>query len=134
MPVGTAATVGDWSITVNGFDANANQEIKAANQFNEPPTTGRYVIATISATYQGAGEGNVSFGLHMTFTGPGGDEHEDYDCGAVEPRSSISAPPLKKGDSTVFDTCFDVPIASIDGATMKVNQDFDDATEITFDL
>ncbi len=134
VPVGTAATVGDWSIEVTGFDDDADAEIKAANQFNEPPSTGRYVIATISATYQGRGEGNVSFGLHMTFTGPNGDEHEDYDCGAVEPRSSISAPPLRRGDSHVFDTCFDVPVASIENATMKVNQDFDDATEVTFDL
>lgn len=133
VPVGTESAVGDWAVTVTTFDDNADEEIKQANQFNEPPS-GRYVLATIEATYNGAGEGNLSFGLHMTFKGPGGDEHEDYDCGAVEPNSSISAPPLKKGDSYTFDTCFDVPIASIEGATMAVNQDFDDATEVVFDL
>jgi hypothetical protein len=126
--------VGDWTVTVTGFDANADQEIKEANQFNDPPSTGRYVIATLEATYNGAGEGNISFGLHMTFTGPTGDEYEDYNCGAVEPRSSINAPPLRKGEGYTFDTCFDVPIASIEDATMKVNQDFDDATEVVFNL
>ena len=134
VPVGTESRVGDWSVTVTAFEPNADQLIKEANQFNEPPKVGRFVLATLNARYNGTGEGNISFDLHMTFIGPGGQEYEDYDCGAVEPRSSINAPALKRGEEFTFETCFDVPIAAIDGATMSVNEDFDDATEVTFDL
>jgi hypothetical protein len=47
VPLGVSSQIGDYQVTVDAVELNANATVAGANQFNEPPA-GQYVIAQLT--------------------------------------------------------------------------------------
>jgi hypothetical protein len=63
--LGTAAEIGDWTVTVVGFSPDATAEVAAGNEFNEPAPPGTvYVALDMTATFNG-GEEASAFGFEV---------------------------------------------------------------------
>ena len=87
IPVGTPATVGDWMIVFDPTVPDAGEVIAAENQFNDPAPAGKqFVMATVHATYNGAGSKAAWLELRIQFVGVGGNTFgsspADY-CGTI---------------------------------------------------
>src|SRR5699024_7560735 len=54
VPLGTTVSGDEWDVTVVGFDAEADDEVLAANSFNEPAADGyTYAVAEVEVLYVG---------------------------------------------------------------------------------
>src|SRR5690606_10442979 len=51
--IGDTVRVGDWDITITDLVLNANEMVRAANEFNETPR-GQYVVVTYEGVYRGS--------------------------------------------------------------------------------
>jgi hypothetical protein len=119
VPLGVPAQVGDYEVTVDAVELDANATVAGANQFNEPPT-GQYVILQLSATYLGADEGTPGWDLAAVFHGSDARQYTDSDCSAVLPDDAMEAPTLNTGGSDTFQFCLDVPPAAIEGGQLSI--------------
>ncbi len=127
VPLGVPAQVGDYEVTLDAVELNANETVAGANDFNEPPT-GQYVITQLTVTYTGADEGTPGFDLTAIFHGTDSRQYSDTDCSAVLPDDAMDAPTLNSGGSDTFQFCMDVPPAAIDGGQLSIEptMSFDD--------
>lgn len=119
VPLGTPAQVGDYQVTVDALELNADAIIAGANEFNEPPA-GQYVMAQLSVTYTGTEEGFPGMDLTAVFHGADNRQYSDADCMAVLPDDALDAPTLNPGGSDTFQFCMDVPPAAIDGGHFSI--------------
>jgi hypothetical protein len=59
MPLGSVATLGEWTVTVAGVTPNADSVVERENQFNDKPRAGyQYVLVTLDTRYNGNGSSN----------------------------------------------------------------------------
>jgi Domain of unknown function (DUF4190) len=119
VPLGVPAQVGDYEVTVDSVELDANATVAAANDFNEPPT-GQYMIAQLTVTYVGDDEGMPGWDLTATFHGSDSRQYSDSDCSAVLPDDSMNAATLNSGGSDTFQFCMDVPPAAIEGGRLSI--------------
>ena len=119
VPLGVPAQIGDYEVTVDSMELDANETVAGANQFNEPPA-GQFVIAQLTVTYRGAEEGMPGFDLTAIFHGTDSRQYSDADCSAVLPDDSMDSPTLNSGGSDTFQFCMDVPPAAIEGGRLSV--------------
>lgn len=84
IPMGTAATVGDYTVTVTEYTPDASGEIVARHEDNVPPEEG-YVYALISfeVTYEGEDVGKAS-SLQWQFVGSQRSSLTDTSCTSPE--------------------------------------------------
>lgn len=55
VPLGTAISSDQWTVVIDSYNANANDVVASANQFNQAPEPGtHYEIVTYTVTYTGA--------------------------------------------------------------------------------
>lgn len=127
LPLGETARVGDYDVTVVAVDFDATDEIRAVNEFNEPPTNDDYALVDIKVTYVGDEEGTPSSDLTATLNGGDGVQYEQFECGAVTPKGTDFTT-LTNGGTNSFDLCWDYRAEAADGATMFLESflDFDD--------
>ncbi|TQN44249.1 uncharacterized protein DUF4190 [Blastococcus colisei] len=127
VPLGVPAQVGDYQVTLDAIELNANETVAGANEFNEPPT-GQYVITQLTVTYVGADEGMPGFDLTAIFHGTDSRQYSDSECSALLPDDGIDAPTLNSGGSDTFQFCMDVPPAAIEGGQLSIEptMSFDD--------
>jgi len=119
VPLGVPARVGDYDVTVDAVELNANATVAAANEFNEPPT-GQYVVLQLTATYLGAEEGMPGWDLTAVFHGSDSRQYSDTDCSAVLPDDGADAATLNSGGSETFQFCLDIPPAAIEGGELSI--------------
>lgn len=119
LPLGQPAEVGDYTVTVNGLNLDADDAIAQADEFN-PPAEGQYVIADVSVVYNGTDEGNPWMDLSYIFTGTDAEEYDDGTCMAIEKNSVVNVPTLAAGDAADYEVCMDVPAEAIAGGTFAV--------------
>ncbi|GAA3180248.1 hypothetical protein GCM10010531_37940 [Blastococcus jejuensis] len=133
VPLGVPVPVGDYQVTVDLVELDANASVAAANDFNEPPT-GQYVITQLTVTYVGAEEGMPGWDLTAIFHGTDNRQYSDADCSAVLPDDAMDAPTLNSGGSDTFQFCMDVPPAAIEGGQLSVEPtiSFDDEARVYF--
>jgi hypothetical protein len=117
IPVGTAATIDDWSITVSKVDGDAYRAIERENMFNDkPPRDSRIVLITLKIRNETDGSASDPFfdldwGLFQ------GDEDgfEEYD--GILPRDLGDVgdiPAGRSGSGTIaFIVPKDVPLGSL---------------------
>jgi hypothetical protein len=117
VPLGTPATLGDYQVRVDGVELNGNATVAAANQFNEAPT-GQYVVVTVTATYQGATEGDPGFDISAVYNGTDSRQYSDSECSASLPQDAMDAPTLNPGGTATFQFCMDVPAAAVAGGSL----------------
>ncbi|WP_432563435.1 hypothetical protein [Kineococcus sp. SYSU DK003] len=124
LPIGTAATVGDYTVTVTAVNQDATQAMAEANPFNEP-AAGRYVLVDLAVTYNGtAEEANPWLDLSTDYQATDARNYSASSCAAVEPTSPATLPALRAGGSATYQECFDVPAEAIAGGVVAVEQNF----------
>jgi hypothetical protein len=133
VPLGVPARVGDYQVTVDAVELDANATVAAANEYNEPPT-GQYVITQLTVTYVGAEDGTPGFDLTAIFHGTDSRQYSDFDCYATLPDDAMDAPTLNSGGSDTFQFCMDVPPAAIAGGQLSIEPtiSFDDDARVYF--
>ena len=119
LPLGESATVGDWVVSIDAVEQDATQQIADTNAFNEP-ATGQYVLVDLTATYQGAGKSDAWLNVQPKFVEPNGAENPAYECIAVVPEPAFNTPSLRRGESTSYQVCFDVPAENIEGGRIVI--------------
>jgi len=120
LAVGAAAAVGkEYQVAVTSVKLDANAEVAAANQFNDPPG-GRYILVQLSVTYVGAEEGTPWIDLSETFVGTDARQYDASACGAVVDQRAMQVPTLENGGNASYEVCMDVPPAAIEGGKIFV--------------
>jgi hypothetical protein len=92
VPLGVAAPVGDYEVTLDAVELDGNAIVAWANDFNEPPA-GQYVVIQLTATYLGTEEGTPGWDLSAIFHGTDSRQYSDSDCSAVLPDDAMDSPP-----------------------------------------
>lgn len=133
VPLGVPAQVGDYEVTVDAVELNADATVAGANDFNEPPT-GQYVIAQLTVTYSGTEEGMPGWDLTSVFHGADNRQYSDSECMASLPDDAMDAPTLNPGGSDTFQFCMDVPPAAIAGGQLSIEPtvSFDSADRVFY--
>lgn len=122
LALGVPANVGgEYQVAVTSVLLNANAEIAAANQFNDPPT-GQFVLVKLNVTYMGQEEGTPWIDLSETFVGTDARQYDESACRATVPEQAFSVPTLEKGGSAEFQVCMDVPPGAIDGGKIFIEE------------
>lgn len=111
-PIGQTVGNQDWQVTL-GQPHEAWTEIRANNEFNDPPKAGmEFWIVPVNAVYTGDATGNVQFGVAVKFVGSDNRTYGDS-CGVIpNPLSDIGD--LYKNGVAKGNTCVAVP-AGADG-------------------
>lgn len=123
VPIGTAATVGKWEITVTAVNPNAADVVAAENQFNDPPAEGsNYVLISVKATYNGEDSGTFWVENSSKVLGTGGNTFDDS-CGVI-PNPIMDAGETFAGATIDANMCFSVETAQLDGATLIMEPSF----------
>ena len=118
LPVGSTATVGDFTVAVVGVNPDATAAIAEFNEYN-PAATGRYVLVEYEVTYEGAETGTPWLGLLSSWAGPDG-AVETAPCAAISPEPAYEISELAPGESARFQQCFDLAPEKIDGGAVVV--------------
>ncbi|MGY1729974.1 DUF4190 domain-containing protein [Geodermatophilus sp. SYSU D01045] len=119
VPLGVPAQVGDYLVTVDAVELDADESVLAANEYNEP-ATGQYVLTQLTVTYTGTTEGMPGFDLTTVFHGSDARQYSDSECMAVLADDAMDTPTLNPGGSDTFEFCMDVPPAAVAGGQLSV--------------
>lgn len=114
VPLGQPAEVGaGWTVLVNSVDLDANDEVAAANQFNEPPAEGKvYVLANVTITYNGS---EPSDAAGVTFEALGAATNTAISQAmAVAPDELSMFTEVFQGGSLSGNVVFEVPVADVE--------------------
>ena len=127
IPAGTAAPVGDWTITLEPTVTNAADAVAAANQFNKPAPDGKqFVMVKVNATYNGAGSKLAAADLQISFVGSGGNTFgsnpDDY-CGVI-PEPLINTGEVFTAATASGNECASVTTDQIPGGSWSVKAGF----------
>jgi hypothetical protein len=108
LPLGTAATIGDYEVTVLEVDPDATAEILDAQGYGDLPEGGRvHALVRLSVTYTGDTEGSPGFDLRV---GMAGSDNRSYDsCEVSPPASMFDEPDLLTGGSAEGTFCVTLP-------------------------
>lgn len=110
IPIGVAFANDNWQIVVDSINMDANDEVLAANQFNDEPQEGyRYVMATITATYIGEDKGST-FEISEAFVSDSGEVYNTYDNNAVAPEPTFGSEELYTDGSYTGNVVFEIPV------------------------
>lgn len=117
-PVGTTVTGQTWSVKINSVTDNATAAVMAANQFNDPPATGRqFFIVNLTVTYVGTATASIrAFDLtsRLGLLGSANVLYREYPdwCGVI-PDELDSNLTLFTGGSGTGNRCWSVPSGEV---------------------
>lgn len=120
LAIGESATIGDYEVTLIEVDVDANDEVAAAAEFNEPPEKGRYVLFTYEATYVGEDEGTPSFDLTGVLSGGDSVQYSSNDCFQTLGDSSSLGVTVENGGTARVTDCIDTTPEAIDGGALFI--------------
>lgn len=113
-PIGTIISSKDWDVVVNSVNLSANEDVAAANMFNEPPADGyQYAIANVTVTYKGADSSYPAF-VNIDYVTSSGEVISTWDSLAVPPEPTFGGGELYAGGSATGNLAFAIP-SSADG-------------------
>lgn len=116
-PLGTAISSDEWTVTVNSFDPDATSEVRAENQFNEKPASGKaYALANVTVTYTGQDSGSP-MGMDVSYVTSAGNTVHSHDVLAVIP-DPISSNVLYPGASATGNVGLMIP--KDDAGTLRI--------------
>lgn len=109
--LGTTVTGDEWEVTVVDFNADANEDVLAANMFNEPAAEGnKYVVATVDVTFLGEASDDPSWSLDVEYVTESGNVVGGYDNDAVAPEPTLNEiGEMYTGASGTGNIVFEVP-------------------------
>ncbi len=126
VPLGTAAKVGDYDITVVNVMPDAADYILAYNEYNSEPEPGtQFFIARIQVTYTGITSGSPANDLLFgASTGAEDDEgYTDwgYSCGDIPDSAGSRANELFPGGTIEYNVCWSVDEADAGSLVMQIS-------------
>ncbi|GAB3848786.1 DUF308 domain-containing protein [Nesterenkonia populi] len=123
-PLGTRISSGDWAVTVNSVDLDAEDAVLAENQFNEPPEDGStYILVNITAEYTGSdAEGDMPW-ASVEYVSSEGSTFTEADVTAVAPDAFDSLTTLYEGASETGNIALHVPADDVTDGTLAVTPD-----------
>jgi hypothetical protein len=137
LALGTTATVGDWEITVTGYQADATALVLDTNDFNDEPGEGQqYAIVSLEATFNGDEASSLWLDTTTQLIGPSGAAFDA--AGVVVPDDIFSAGSAEPGGSVSGNAVFLIDSDQADDAVLKVTAlwifDTDEGKEAVFAL
>ncbi|MFF3039595.1 hypothetical protein [Arthrobacter citreus] len=123
LPLGTAAEVGEYSVSVSSVQLNATDAILGFNEFNEAPD-GQYVLITLDVVYNGNEEGDPWLDLTPAFVGSDSRQYDESTCTATLDLEGTSVPTLENGGAAQYEVCMDVPATALPGQRVLVEETF----------
>ena len=123
LPLGAAAEVGEYSVTVSNVQLDATDAILGFREFNEAPE-GQYVLVTLDVVYNGNEEGDPWLDLRANFVGSDSRQYDESTCTALLDRQGSSVPTLENGGAAQYEVCMDVPAAALPGQRVLVEETF----------
>ncbi|MDY7106457.1 MAG: hypothetical protein S0880_35195 [Actinomycetota bacterium] len=112
LALGTTTEVGPWDVTMTAFDADATEEVYAADTRNALPVNGAYVLVTVVATYRGSGTESAFATLAVDLVGDDGEVYTDLGCRAFAPDDMYFEPAIAAGETVEGTFCLDAPVPS----------------------
>ena len=123
LPLGTAAEVGEYSVSVSSVQLNATDAILGFNEFNQAPE-GQYVLITLDVVYNGNEEGDPWLDLTPAFVGSDSRQYDESTCTATLDLEGTSVPTLENGGAAQYEVCMDVPATALPGQRVLVEETF----------
>jgi hypothetical protein len=114
LPLGATAQVGDFTVTVTRFVADADELMAAADPYNEPPADGNlFALVYLEATYEGPGQASVYEDLSVGYLGSDNRVYTDASCAVIGPDDMVFEPELVAGGTAAGSFCLEVPISTM---------------------
>lgn len=124
VPVGTAATVGDYEVTVVGFEPDATEAVLAHNMFNDEPADGFvYSLIRLSVVYNGDDTGQAWLDLNWKGIGASNVASEPGDCNTI-PDNIFDVPELFPGGSGEGNVCLTVAESEVASLVLFLEETF----------
>jgi len=126
VPLGQAAQVGDWTVTVLDTVPNGTDAVLTENDLNDPPREGRqFFLITLSATYKGTESATILGGLTFEAVGASSVSYTTYDpsCGVI-PNDLATVNEIFPGGTLEGTVCFQVTAEDADSLVMYVEPSF----------
>lgn len=120
-PIGSTITQGDWAVTINSVNLDANAALADENLFNQPaPEGSTFIMVNVTATYNGTkADGDYPF-ISVEYVTAGGNTINSSDTLAVAPEYFDLTKALYAGASTTGNIALAVPTADITSGTLAV--------------
>ena len=110
LPLGETVEHDDWSATINSFTPNADEEVAAENQFNDPaPEGSTYALINADATYHGAESDMVMTGVSIDYVTASGETIDSTDSTAMAPDAFDISAELFEGGTESGNIALAVP-------------------------
>lgn len=128
IPLNTPGNLGNgWTLTITSVNSDATAAILAADPANASPLPGyRYVLVTVTASYNGAGSSHLSPAASLHAVGASNVEHSTANsfCGELPPPNLDLTNPLvlSGGSESGYAACWMVSAAEIASLEMYHQQ------------
>ncbi|WP_179129648.1 hypothetical protein [Corynebacterium pacaense] len=120
LAIGSTIQQGDWTVTVNSVNPDANAAIAAANPFNAAAPAGEtYLMVNISAQYTGANPAGATPWVGVDYVTPAG--NSIHPTTVVEPEPFNTLETLYQGASTSGNITLSVPADTATEGTLAVS-------------
>jgi len=107
LALGTAATVGDYQVTVLNVVPDATAQIIEAGGYELPEGGNVHALVRLAVTYTGDSEGSPGFDLRVGIAGP---DNRSYDsCEVSPPEAMFDEPDLLTGGKAEGSFCVTLP-------------------------
>ena len=114
FPLGTMISSSDWDAVINSVNLSANDQIAAANSFNDPAPEGQqYALVNVTVTYKGADSSIPSF-VQIDYVTATGEVISTWDSFVVAPEPTFGGGELYAGGTSTGNLAFLIP-SSADG-------------------
>ena len=123
LALGTTFTTGDWEVTVNSVELNANAAVAAENQFNDAPAKGnQFIMPSLTVKYLGD-ETGYPYDVRVDYVTATGEVISDFDVSVVEPEPSFGSGELYAGGTSTGNVVLSVP-STLDGV-LRIQSGYD---------
>ncbi len=111
LPIGTPFSSTDWTVVINSVTLGAQDQILAANMFNEAPDAGtEYILVNYTVTYTGSdADGQMPAFVSLEYVTAAGVTVNGLDKLVVAPDELNSTAPLYNGASATGNRAIQVP-------------------------
>lgn len=131
LALGSTVESGDWAVTINSFTPNADDQVAAENQFNDPAPEGHsYALVGADVTYTGEDSEMLMMGVEIAYVSSGGETIEAFDTMAMAPDELDSAAELYNGGTESGNVALAVP--EDDDGLIRVRVGFIDQEDAFF--
>ena len=123
--MGDTVRLGEWEMTVDGFNPDATETVMAENQFNDPPVEGRvFVFIEVTFTYVGNDSAMITLDTLFSVVGDSGvafGTDSDDRCGVI-PNKLDEYTEVFTGGTLSGNLCYSIPVSDVEGLVLIVKE------------